>query len=228
CRFIGCYKNKAYKWGYFPKVKKYEDIDTLVDGKTKNSFLFVGRFIDWKRPELAVKIAKKLKEDGYDFTLDMIGIGDREAKTKCLIRKSGLDARVRLLGSMSPEKVREHMEKAEIFLFTSNKQEGWGAVLNESMNSACAVVASGEIGSVPYLIEDGKTGFTFKSKKDLYKKVKYLLDNPEKRKAIGLNAYKTMAETWNAETAADRLLTLIQNLKEDKDTEYNSGPCSKD
>ena len=48
------------------------------------------------------------------------------------------------------------MEKSEIFLFTSDKGEGWGAVLNESMNSACAVVASHAIGSVPFLLKDGE------------------------------------------------------------------------
>ena len=36
------------------------------------------------------------------------------------------------------------MEKADIFLFTSDRREGWGAVANEAMNSACALVVSGK------------------------------------------------------------------------------------
>jgi glycosyltransferase involved in cell wall biosynthesis len=60
---------------------------------------------------------------------------------------------------MAPEAVRDHMEAADIFLFTSDFNEGWGAVLNESMNSACAVVASHAIGSVPFLLKDGENGF---------------------------------------------------------------------
>ncbi len=47
-----------------------------------------------------------------------------------------------MLGAMSPDKVRAYMERADVFLFTSDFNEGWGAVLNESMNSGCAVVAS--------------------------------------------------------------------------------------
>ena len=48
------------------------------------------------------------------------------------------------------------MEKSHIHLFTSNHLEGWGAVVNEAMNSGCAVVANREAGAVPYLIEHGK------------------------------------------------------------------------
>ena len=208
--------------------KTYENLNALVDGKIKNSILWAGRFIDWKRPEYAIYVAEKLKKEGYDFSLNLIGVGDRFEKIKTLTEKKGLNDYVKLLGAMSPEQVRENMEKTEIFLFTSTKQEGWGAVLNESMNSVCAVVASKEIGSVPYLIDDGKNGFTFKSKKELYKRVKRLIDNPQKRKDMGKDAYETLTEKWNAEVAADRLLTLTENLNEGKDTPFTDGPCSKD
>jgi hypothetical protein len=36
---------------------------------------------------------------------------------------------------MPPEEVRVHMEQSNIYLFTSDFGEGWGAVLNEAMNS---------------------------------------------------------------------------------------------
>jgi glycosyltransferase involved in cell wall biosynthesis len=45
-----------------------------------------------------------------------------------------------------------------VFIFTSDRNEGWGAVLNEAMGSGCAVVAADLIGSVPYLIEHKKMG----------------------------------------------------------------------
>lgn len=227
CAFIGCYKNKAYKWGYFPEVKKYEDVNSLIGNKKKNSILWVSRLIKLKRPEHVLYVAKRLKKEGYDFTLDMIGIGEEENNIRKAIEKNNLEDCVRLLGAMSPEEVRRHMEESEIFLFTSNKNEGWGAVLNESMNSACAVVASRDIGSVPYLIKDGENGFTYRKDNELYDKVKYLLENKTERKNLGRKAYETMVGEWNAETAADRLLKLIDNIKNGKDSEYTSGPCSK-
>ena len=230
CRFIGCYKGKAFKWGYFPPVKRYEDINSLIKNKDHVSILWVARFIKLKHPEAPLFVAKKLKQNGYEFTLNVIGSGVLEDDIKKSITENGLDENVKLLGTMSPENVREIMERSEIFLFTSDRNEGWGAVLNESMNSACAVVASGAIGSVPYLIKDGENGYIYKDGdlNDLFAKVKNLIDDDKKRIALAKNAYRTLTDTWNAETAAERLLTLIDNIKNGKETPFTDGPCSKD
>ena len=227
---FGAYKNNAYKWGYFPQVKKYDDIEEVIKAKNKNSILWAGRFIDWKHTEVAVKVADMLKKNGYDFTLNIIGTGELEKEIRTLINKKGLEKQVNMLGSMSPEKVREYMEKSEIFLFTSDRHEGWGAVLNESMNSGCAVVASHAIGSVPFLIDNGKNGMVYKSGKvkDLYVKTKYLLDNSEKRREIGKNAYLTLEQQWNPENAAKRFYKLALSLLEEKDANlFEEGVCSK-
>ncbi|NLX74757.1 MAG: glycosyltransferase family 4 protein [Synergistaceae bacterium] len=89
--------------------------------------------------------------------------------------------------------VREEMEKANIFLFTSDRQEGWGAVLNESMKSGCAVVGSKTIGSVPFLINHEENGLIYSNDdiEDLYFNVEKLLKNEELRKKYGNNALLT-------------------------------------
>lgn len=225
--FIG----KTYKWGYFPVVKKYEDADILIDSKNPSSILWCARFINWKHPEIPIKIAKRLKDEGYNFKLGMIGNGPLEEKAKHTIINSNLSDCVEMLGSMKPEQVREHMEKSEIFLFTSDRNEGWGAVLNESMNSACAVVANSAIGSAPFLIEDGENGYMYKDGDidDLYNKVKMLLDNPDERKRVSKNAYQTMVDEWNAENAAKKFVALCERMLdgEYKPFPYESGVCSK-
>ena len=227
---FGMFIGKSYKWGYFPEVRRYGDIDALLDKKQKNSLLWVGRLIDWKHPEVPVEIAKRLKADGYDFSLNIIGNGELEDSLKAKISENGLETQVRMLGSMPPEKVREYMEQSEIFLFTSDRQEGWGAVLNESMNSCCAVAASHAIGSVPFLLKDRENGLIYKDGDldDLYSKVKGLLDDPAERKIYGKQAYKTMTEVWSPETAAKRFLALVEQLQKSKKSElFEDGPCSR-
>ena len=222
--------NKAYKWGYFPEVKKYDDIDITVSQKHTNSILWAGRLIDWKHPETAVQVALRLKQAGYKFVLNIIGTGTMEDELKSLILSHGLNDCVKMLGSMSPEKVREYMEQSEIYLFTSNRQEGWGAVLNEAMNSGCAVVASSAIGSVPFLIKDGKSGLIYRSGdiEDLYEKVKYLIDNKERATELGKSAYITLTDLWNAETAAERFIKLVEMIQSGNIYElFEDGPCSK-
>ena len=224
------FHNRAYNWGYFPQLKRYDDFDLLINGKEKNSILWAGRFIEWKHPESAINVAEKLKKEGYSFNLKIIGTDILEEEIKKSIEEKGLNDCVKMLGSMKPEQVRDYMEKSEIFLFTSDFNEGWGAVLNESMNSACAVVASHAIGSVPLLVEDGKNGFIYKNgnEDDLFLKTKFLLDNPEKRVEVSKKAYRTISEKWNAEVAAERFLSLVNGINggEKKPDLYADGPCS--
>lgn len=222
--------NKTYKWGYFPEVKKYEDIENIIQKKQKCSLLWVGRLIDWKHPEAAVQVALRLKQAGYKFFLNIIGTGTMENELKSLISSYDLNDCVHMLGSMPPERVREYMEQSEIFLFTSDRQEGWGAVLNESMNSGCVVVASSAIGSVPFLIKDGKNGLIYRDGDidDMYEKVKYLIDDKEKVADLGKNAYMTLSDLWNAETAAERFIKLVEMIQSGNIYElFEDGPCSK-
>ena len=129
------------------------------------------------------------------------------------------------------DKLIEKMEKAGVYLFTSDQKEGWGAVLNEAMNSACAVVASHATGSAPFLIQDKENGLLYQSGNtdDLYRKVKYLLDHPTETERMGKKAYETVTDLWNAEIAAERLLRLSACILNGEDCAdlYESGPCSR-
>lgn len=222
--------NKAYKWGYFPEVKRYADVEALLANKQPGTILWVGRFLDWKHPEAVVEVARRLKEEGYDFRVKMIGNGELLEDIRWQVKESGLEDCVQLPGAVPAEEVRAYMEDAAIYLFTSDRNEGWGAVLNESMNSGCAVVASDAIGAVPFLLDNGENGLTYRSGNvdELYEKVKFLLDNPERGNELGRAAYETMTGVWNAEVAAERLIKLSEALLrgEKHPNLYETGPCS--
>ena len=228
---FGLYRNRCYKWGYFPETKIY-DIDELIAKKQEKScpmILWAGRLIGLKHPEAAVMLAERLKIDGYQFELNIIGNGEMEEQLHGMIREKGLSDCVHMLGAMQPEQVRKYMERADIYLFTSDFHEGWGAVLNESMNSGCAVVASFAIGSVPFLIRDGENGLIYKNGDDLsiYDHIVQLLEQPELRKKLGSNAYRTISKKWNAKIAAERFVELYRLLKAGEGTRYEDGPCSE-
>lgn len=225
----GTFIGKAYKWGYFPETKHY-DVDKLFYKKKKNKILWCGRFIDWKHPDDAIEIAKRLKKEGYSFELEFIGSGSLESQLRDNVDEYDLSDCVSFLGTMDPEQVRMRMEDSGIYIFTSDFQEGWGAVLNESMNSGCAVVASHAIGSVPFLLKHGENGFIYENGNinALYKYVKFLLDNPIEQRRLGENAYDTIVNLWNAEIAADRLIKMTEEIKDHGYCDiFEDGPCSK-
>lgn len=231
---VGAYKNKIFKWGYFPQVKEYDSFDQLYEMKKSSkdicSILWAGRFLDWKHPEAAIYVAERLKNAGCLFVLNIIGTGPLEEELKLLVKKKNLEEEVQFLGSMSPDEVRTNMEESDIFLFTSDRNEGWGAVLNESMNSACAVIASNMIGAAPFLINDGNNGLLFRSGNwdELFQKTKSLIEDENFRKQISYNAFETMLTLWNPKVAAERFFNLATSILENKNLSmYNEGPCSK-
>ena len=226
----GAYINRCYKWGYFPETKEYIDIQKIINNKIENSILWVGRFIDWKHPEIVIKLANELKNNKKKFKITMIGTGELKATIINMIKEDKLEGIIEVLDSMSPNQVREYMEKSQIYLFTSDKGEGWGAVLNESMNSACAVIANSVIGSAPFLIEDGKNGLMYNNGdfQDLVYKVEYLLDNKTKCNELGEMAYYTILKKWSPQIAAERITNLSKDLlNNSRENFYKDGPCSK-
>jgi glycosyltransferase involved in cell wall biosynthesis len=225
----GMNPNRCYKWGYFTEVKRYDDIETLIRRKKSNKILWVGRLVSLKHPESTIYLAKRLKNIGVSFEIDIIGTGPKEKVLRKAIQKYKLEDCIHILGPMPPAMVRKHMEDASIFIFTSDRHEGWGAVLNESLNSACAVVAANNIGSVPYLIEDNVNGMIFKDQNwaDLARKVEWLLIHPSERNLMAIEAYHTMTNIWNPENASKNLMLLYEALLNGKDTPIDNGPCSK-
>lgn len=225
----GAYKGKTYKWGYFPEFKKH-NLNELFLNKYKNEveILWVGRFISLKHPEKAIYIAERLKKDNFKFKMKFIGNGELDIELKALVNEKNLSDCVEFLGAMAPEKVRLHMEKANIFLFTSDYNEGWGAVLNEAMNSGCAVVASHAIGSVPYLIKNKVNGLIYKNQdsEQFFQCVRKLIEDNELCEKLGECAYKTLEHNWNANVAAERLLILCDSLIKGENYCFEDGPCS--
>lgn len=230
CVLFGNYKGKMYKWGYFPEQKIY-DIDLLIDEKAPSTILWAGRLIEFKHPEMAVLLAEELQKQNYKFEMKIIGTGELEEQIQTMILEKGLSEYVQILGAMNPDRVRQYMEKAEIYLMTSDFEEGWGAVVNEAMNSGCVVVASHAAGSVPFLIENEQNGLIFENgnQKQLNELVIKLLNNKELEKCIGKNAYLTISNLWNAKTAVDRFIKLSQNLLVNNSNEecFINGPCSR-
>ena len=242
-RKLGMYSGRCFKWGYFTRVEKI-DVEASRDVSTSNAdatpLMWCARYLMLKHPELPLLMAARLKADGYRFTLDMYGSGEYEPAARRMAEKLGITDVVRFVGNKPNDALLADMHRHSIFLFTSDRNEGWGAVANESMACGCVLVAADAIGSTPYLIKDGVTGLSFRSSRtscsfnnpdkkaldSLCEKVKWLLDNPDEMSKIRSHSIKQMQELYNPRTAAERLLSLIDCLQKGSETGFTNGPCS--
>lgn len=232
---VKAYTNKMYRFGYFPEFKEFskEQLKKMhIWGEKKNEeeiqIVWAGRFIPLKHPEFAIKLVENLKKQGYRFHLHMVGGGELEQELKQEVKRKNLEKEITFYGFLKPTKVRTIMEKCHIHLFTSNFLEGWGAVVNEAMNSGCTEVVNVEVGAAPFLIAHGVNGLVYKdgNYEDMEKQVKFLLDNPVKASEMGMAAYETIAKEWNAVEAATRLLDFYDGWKRGNIEFPKSGPFS--
>ena len=222
--------NRCFKWGYFPETEQYGDRLNQLKNNPVPKLLWVGRIIPSKRPEIFLNTCKQAYEEGIPFTADMICGGELDESIRKFVADNQLSEFVTIHKSMPANEVRKYMEKADIFMFTSNRQEGWGVVLNEAMNSACAVIASETAGATNFLVTHGENGLVFE-KDNMSRATEQalrLLTDSKLRNKLGNNAYSTVTELWNAEIAAARFAELCKNFYKNGNLNvFKEGPLSK-
>lgn len=235
---IHAYPEKMYKWGYFPPTNKYTDEEwkNLKTEEGTLQFVWAGRFIPLKHPEYMVKLAHRLQQNSHlwkdnifhDFHIHMVGSGEMEEGLRHMAKQLQVEGRMTFHGFMAPDAVRCMMEKSHIHLFTSNYLEGWGAVVNEAMNSGCVPVAGMQAGAVPYLISHRNNGMVYQGEsfEKMAEAVEYLITHQEERKNMSRNAYETIVSLWNAEYAAAELVRFCRELLEGEPTPAKEGPLS--
>lgn len=225
---------KCFQWGYFPAIRA-SGVETLLEKKKENSrveILYAGRLLKWKRVLDTVKASHRLVKRGVtNFRFTIVGEGEQKGKIERYIKAHHLEEYIRLLPFVPASEVRQYMDASDIYVFSSNFYEGWGAVVNEAMDSACAMVVSHAVGSAPYLIENGKNGLIYPSGNiiRLTRALETLIIDKDYRESLARAAYKTVTNDWTADEAARRLLSLHSALlTEGKFAEpFLKGVCSK-
>ncbi len=227
---IGAYPDKLFKWGYFTTLRTYSE-EAFRSLKAKDGplqIVWAGRFIPLKHPEYAVRLGKTLQKKGYSFRMHMLGNGEMEPALKQEVEREGLSDSFLFYGYTRPEQVRDVMEKCHIHLFTSNDLEGWGAVVNEGMNSGCVEVVDERVGAAPYLIRHGENGLLYRNGR--YEEMETLtldlFEHWEERRYMGRAAYETIRDMWNAEHAAAALLRFTDRLRRGRIVPEEEGPLS--
>ncbi len=230
--------NRVYKWAYFPEVTNEKDnTEKEVDINIGSSdrpfrFLWVGRFLKWKHLEYAISVVAYVNNELHKYAeLTVAGRGDKAytEELKKYAIDNNIEDKVNFVGSVQSDKISDYYNEADIYLFTSDGKEGWGAVLNEAMINGCAVIASDAPGSTRYLIEDKKNGLIYYDNdlQQLKEKARFLIQNPNLIKVYGENARHTIQSLWNADVASEQLIQLYKYLSNGKGQVPITGPCSK-
>jgi glycosyltransferase involved in cell wall biosynthesis len=176
----------------------------------------VGRLCEVKNQAMCIESAAKLKEEGTDARLAIVGDGHLRERLESLVRESGLADRVTFTG-FRDDAVALYAD-FDIAALTS-LNEGTPLTLIEAMGCGCAV-ASTEVGGVVDLMgerrEDGD-GFTIwdhgvtapsRNVEAFAEALKYLIKRPELRREMGARG---RAFVWS-HLSKERLTGDTENL----------------
>lgn len=139
------------------------DTDLFRPGKKRpGSFVFVGRFVDKKRPDITLRAFAAVARQRRDLKLVMIGDGSLLPKCKALADTLGLEGRVEFLGRQPHDVVRAHLAESEVFVQHSvttrnGNTEGLPTSIQEAMASGLAIISTRHAG-IPEAVEEGQTG----------------------------------------------------------------------
>lgn len=141
-RSVGFSDSRLFPWAYFTEnitISAQTNFNHLASSKPDK--LFVGQINHRKNIISLVKVCKLNKE--YFGTFNIIGTGPLEDQLKMLIKD---EIQIKFLGSLSNEIVHKYMQIADLLILPSIF-DGWGAVVNEALQSGTAVITSENCGA---------------------------------------------------------------------------------
>lgn len=184
--------------------------------KNDNFILYPGVINPRKNQMAAVHALNILQKSNIDFNLVFTGsIGDLDYYEKLVstIKKYGLQKKVTMAGQVPLEKLIEYYSKASIILLLS-KQETAPMVVAEGMATGTPVIAS-NVAGIPYMINDGKTGFTVDPDAitQIADKITLLLGDKRLNDNMGRTSKIEAYNRWNSKVVANKLLDLYVSYK---------------
>jgi teichuronic acid biosynthesis glycosyltransferase TuaC len=127
-------------------------------GLTAPTLLSVGHLIPRKGHDLVIGALAQLP--GHDLLI--AGQGPEEQRLRALAETSGVADRVRFLGRVAHDQLREVYSAADLLILASSR-EGWANVLLEAM--ACGTrVAASDVWGTPEVVAEPAAGALFKDR----------------------------------------------------------------
>lgn len=135
-----------------------------IDGNRSSPVvvLGVGRFVEKKGFRYLIDALAILRSAGFDARLELIGDGPLRADLLRQVADQELGQQVKWWGALSPEEVRDRLERAHIVVVpsveaASGEKEGMPVVVVEALAAGRPVIATRHAG-IPEVIQDRVTG----------------------------------------------------------------------
>ncbi|MDD3173223.1 MAG: glycosyltransferase family 4 protein [Herbinix sp.] len=198
----------------------YNGVDTVLFkpvNKAENNIFTIISVASLKKIKgnhYLIEAVKMLIERHGDRNIQLIiiGRGPEEDNLKALVENLNMESVVRFVGYIKYQEVARIMQNCDIYAMPSY-YEALGCVYLEAM--ACKLPVIGCLyQGIGEIIIDGQNGLLIEphNVKQLFEKMEYLLQNPEKAKEIALNGYNTVVNGFTWRDSARSLLEVYKKV----------------
>lgn len=174
----------------------------------------VARLHEQKGLPMLVDAAARLKAEGFDFRIDVIGDGPLRGELEAKIATLKLTEHVRLLGWRSSAEVRDALIRSRAMVLPSFA-EGLPVVIMEALALHRPVVST-YVAGIPELVEDGFDGWLVPAGaiEPLVAAMREVLEaSVEELAMMGAEGARRVSERHRASTEATRLADLIEHAR---------------
>jgi len=175
------------------------------------SFVFIGRLVDWKRLDIAIRALARVP----GAHLEVIGDGPMRSEWTALAANLGLSQRVSFLGWLPQRECAKRMQPAAALLLPSVYECG-GAVVLEAMAMGTPSIATAWGGPADYI--DPRCGIVIPPTSEgtlvdgFTHAMRSLISNPALRKELGDAGRKRVEELYDWNRKIDRLLQIYRGV----------------
>ncbi|MDD5527395.1 MAG: glycosyltransferase family 4 protein [Patescibacteria group bacterium] len=154
-----------------------------------------------------------LAKNNQAWQAEIVGGGDLRPQYENQARELGIADKIIFSGKASDKELPKKYQQADCLVLPSvNRGEAFGIVLLEAMASGIPVIAT-DLPGVRKVFTDGAEGLLAKpgDARDLQNKIKFLMENPAKRQAMGEAARELAEEKYSRNKISDKLIGILVN-----------------
>ncbi len=169
----------------------------------------VSRFVPRKGQHRLIAAAGELRRRGLVVSLLLVGKGRTESRLRRLAERSGVPVRFEV--NVPWERLGDLYREMDAFCMPCHSRwgglevEGLGLVFLEAAATGLPVLA-GDSGGAAETVAPGETGFVVHSVGDIVDGLEYLLDDPERARAMGSEGRRRVGREFTWSRVAERLL----------------------
>ena len=204
--------NTSSKIYVVPHGIEYDKIQEIQPHLNEEPDIFyIGKLVKGKGVDTLINAISAVIKSIHGISVCIAGSGPEESIFKAIVKELNLGGHVKFLGFISENEKYQYYKASKIVVIPSR----WDVspiTLYEAMASGKPVVAS-NIGGIPDLIDDGKTGFLFEPENvdDLAKKIIMLLNDEKLREELG-RAAKEKAKQYDWNNIAERTVKIYKDV----------------